>query len=95
MNRDAIQQNRDPIGYTKRTRRYPAPSGNQVVTPKLVNIPQRPQSNSANQFPRIESGSDATPEQIAEDLMLENLMRIESQVNLLRFVIFSNFTKQP
>uniref|UniRef100_A0A914I4C9 Uncharacterized protein n=1 Tax=Globodera rostochiensis TaxID=31243 RepID=A0A914I4C9_GLORO len=24
MNKDAIQQNRDPIGYTKRTRRYPA-----------------------------------------------------------------------
>ncbi|KAE9412350.1 hypothetical protein Angca_008721, partial [Angiostrongylus cantonensis] len=23
MNRNAIQQNRDPIGYTKRTRRYP------------------------------------------------------------------------
>lgn len=23
MDRNAIQQNRDPIGYTKRTRRYP------------------------------------------------------------------------
>uniref|UniRef100_A0AAF5CTY0 Nuclear receptor domain-containing protein n=1 Tax=Strongyloides stercoralis TaxID=6248 RepID=A0AAF5CTY0_STRER len=29
MNRNAIQQNRDPIGYTKRTRRYP----------KLENVP--------------------------------------------------------
>ncbi|RCN39962.1 zinc finger, C4 type [Ancylostoma caninum] len=38
MDRNAIQQNRDPIGYTKRTRRYPpikrVESGSEECSPK-------------------------------------------------------------
>ncbi|KAI6177136.1 Nuclear hormone receptor family member nhr-10 [Aphelenchoides bicaudatus] len=77
MNREAIQQNRDPIGYTKRTRRYPPVNGAQPASVKSVSKP-------SNQFPNMSAGIDATPEQIAEDSMLESLMRVESQVNLVR-----------
>lgn len=48
MNRGAIQQNRDPIGYTKRTRRYPPI--NEVE--KAINRPKQP------------SQIETTPEQI-------------------------------
>lgn len=45
-------------------------------------------STANSQFPRVNSDADATPEQITEDLMLENLMRVESQVNLVRYQYF-------
>jgi hypothetical protein len=83
MNKDSIQQNRDPIGYTKRTRRYPSVNASQVSASKTI-----PKSTSNNQFPQMSSSADATPEQKTEDMMLENLMRVESQINLVRYQSF-------
>ncbi|KAL3092201.1 hypothetical protein niasHT_023760 [Heterodera trifolii] len=48
MNKDAIQQNRDPIGYTKRTRRYPSDR-------------QPRQKQQSKQSPMTDSSDGANP----------------------------------
>lgn len=81
MNREAIQQNRDPIGYTKRTRRYP--QINQSV--KSANVPQlKSQTSTISNSQFFPTNPEMTPEQISEELMLENLMRVECHVSLVR-----------
>lgn len=75
----AIQQNRDPIGYTKRTRRYPpvksTSTNNMGVSPSMA----VPQSQSPQQ-----SVNELTAEQMAEDVLLTTLMQVENQVEKLR-----------
>ncbi|KAL3094449.1 hypothetical protein niasHT_025925 [Heterodera trifolii] len=51
MNKDAIQQNRDPIGYTKRTRRYPSDR-----QPR-----QKHQQQQSKQSPMTDSSDGANP----------------------------------
>ncbi|KAI6215355.1 hypothetical protein M3Y94_00376100 [Aphelenchoides besseyi] len=83
MNREAIQQNRDPIGYTKRTRRYPPVAVGPLLPTKANSQINSPRVQSTTPSKQKTNG-DCTPEQVAEDLMLENLMRVESQVNIVR-----------
>lgn len=76
----AIQQNRDPIGYTKRTRRYPvvkAPTTTVIASPGSFGSPDvcSPISGSV---------SESSVEQQREDDLLERLVHIERQCELLR-----------
>src|SRR5690606_3068984 len=75
----AIQQNRDPIGYTKRTRRYPAIKSVAAVTPIL------PSSiSNGNRAHSIDSNDPWSPEQQAEDILLQNLMEVETHIEKIR-----------
>uniref|UniRef100_A0AC34QKG8 Uncharacterized protein n=1 Tax=Panagrolaimus sp. JU765 TaxID=591449 RepID=A0AC34QKG8_9BILA len=79
MDPKAIQQNRDPIGYTKRTRRYPASKSVAAVTPIL------PSSiSNGNRQRSTESSEPWTPEQHAEDILLQNLMEVETHIEKIR-----------
>lgn len=79
-NLSAIQQNRDPIGYTKRTRRYPtvkAPPMTVIGSPVSFGSPTvcSPVSGSV---------SESSVEQQREDDLLERLVYVEQQCELLR-----------
>jgi nuclear factor 4 len=73
MNKEAIQQNRDPIGYTKRTRRYPPVKS--IAPNNLLSQCQDSPTQSVNEI---------TPEQVAEDLLLQQLQTVESHVKTIR-----------
>lgn len=76
MDPKAIQQNRDPIGYTKRTRRYPTIKSVAAVTPVL------PSSLSNGNKASLNEGSAI--EQRAEDILLQNLMEVETHIEKIR-----------
>jgi len=79
MDPKAIQQNRDPIGYTKRTRRYPAIKSVTAVTPIL------PSSiSNGTRAHSIDSNDPWSPEQQAEDILLQNLMEVETHIEKIR-----------
>ncbi|KAI6239057.1 Nuclear hormone receptor family member nhr-10 [Aphelenchoides fujianensis] len=67
-----------PLATRKRTRRYPPLNTGPLAGGKIA-APARSQSTSLSQ-----ADGDIPPEQIAEDLMLDNLMRVEGQVNMVR-----------
>uniref|UniRef100_A0A0M3ISR6 Nuclear receptor domain-containing protein n=1 Tax=Ascaris lumbricoides TaxID=6252 RepID=A0A0M3ISR6_ASCLU len=69
MDRSAIQQNRDPIGYTKRTRRYP-----------LV----KPSSTSTDENSPGRTINETTAEQLVEDQLLETLIEVERKCKKIR-----------
>ncbi|KAI1729057.1 zinc finger, c4 type (two domains) domain-containing protein [Ditylenchus destructor] len=71
MNREAIQQNRDPIGYTKRTRRYPP-------------IKSQSSGSGIHQDSPLQSVSETSPEQSVEDAMMQDLMTVESNLKIVR-----------
>uniref|UniRef100_A0A914ULC0 Uncharacterized protein n=1 Tax=Plectus sambesii TaxID=2011161 RepID=A0A914ULC0_9BILA len=81
MDRQAIQQNRDPIGYTKRTRRYPV-----VKAPSSMTVIASPGSfgSPAVCSPLSGSVSESSVEHLREDDLLERLVHIERQSELLR-----------
>jgi hypothetical protein len=81
MDPKAIQQNRDPIGYTKRTRRYPATKIVATVPPVITNNAQT--SNPVSIEPIDPTWN---PEHQAEDILLQNLMQVERHIESIRLV---------
>jgi nuclear factor 4 len=79
MDPKAIQQNRDPIGYTKRTRRYPATKIVATVPPVITNNAQT--SNPVSIEPIDPTWN---PEHEAEDILLQNLMQVERHIESIR-----------
>lgn len=79
MDRGAIQQSRDPIGYTKRASRYPR--ANRIQPPSLKNTPTVQNLHTTRIISSLNGG---TSEKTAADLMLEKLTRVETQINLAR-----------
>lgn len=103
----AIQQNRDPIGYTKRTRRYPplkVAGGNGANANRSIDRHSAcpndlhksfvdGERNNSGQSESPQSVFEVTPEQISEDRLMESLMKVESQISIIRYfslVIFLN-----
>uniref|UniRef100_A0A1I7ZD25 Nuclear receptor domain-containing protein n=1 Tax=Steinernema glaseri TaxID=37863 RepID=A0A1I7ZD25_9BILA len=81
MDRNAIQQNRDPIGYTKRTRRYP-PVKNVASVPKTdLSLAS---SIAVDQGSPTQSVVEMTPEQLAEDHLLQALKETEEKLAVVR-----------
>ncbi|TKR77080.1 hypothetical protein L596_018119 [Steinernema carpocapsae] len=83
MDRNAIQQNRDPIGYTKRTRRYPPVKS----VPQIYSKPDMSLASSiaiANQGSPQQSVNEMTPEQLAEDQLLTSLKDTEEKLAIVR-----------
>lgn len=78
----AIQQNRDPIGYTKRTRRYPPIK--QILLKENTIIEQN-SSLSTSPFQ-----NDATnllnKEHLNEDGLMQLLMQVEINVEAIRLI---------
>uniref|UniRef100_A0A915DV99 Nuclear receptor domain-containing protein n=1 Tax=Ditylenchus dipsaci TaxID=166011 RepID=A0A915DV99_9BILA len=78
MNREAIQQNRDPIGYTKRTRRYPPIKSAQAIPSTSLGFVEDSASNSNS------LGDENSPESIAEDMLMQELMDVEKNLKVVR-----------
>lgn len=83
MDPKAIQQNRDPIGYTKRTRRYPAAKLVATLPSLAASIAQT--SNTSLSTEPVDPSWN--PEHLAEDILLENLMHVEKHIESIRYVI--------
>uniref|UniRef100_A0A0N4ZWQ4 Nuclear receptor domain-containing protein n=1 Tax=Parastrongyloides trichosuri TaxID=131310 RepID=A0A0N4ZWQ4_PARTI len=100
MDRNAIQQNRDPIGYTKRTRRYPKIENVPTVKSLLVNnndnnickannipINNQPLSNQSTSNVTCKCNMtpiENTPESREEDNLFLRLIELESIMDKLR-----------
>ncbi|CAD5222099.1 unnamed protein product [Bursaphelenchus xylophilus] len=79
MRRDAIQQNRDPIGYTKRTRRYPPVKQIDISSPSISNPGSSSPLNIVSPIlsqPKLEGNY--------EDEIFNDLCRVEKYINPLR-----------
>lgn len=82
MDRNAIQQNRDPIGYTKRTRRYPPIKR---VESSDECSPQAGAAQVRNFIPsQTQRNKIQNPAEAAEDAFLLYLAKIEQSCNKLR-----------
>ncbi|CAD5216230.1 unnamed protein product [Bursaphelenchus okinawaensis] len=91
MRRDAIQQNRDPIGYTKRTRRYPPIKSVDHHSPAISNPGSSGSSVinvvSPEQQTLLQSHVNIVTPQVTsvyDDELFNNLCRVEQYVNPLR-----------
>uniref|UniRef100_A0A0K0DMP0 Nuclear receptor domain-containing protein n=1 Tax=Angiostrongylus cantonensis TaxID=6313 RepID=A0A0K0DMP0_ANGCA len=83
MNRNAIQQNRDPIGYTKRTRRYPR------IRP-LESSEECPPKSKYLESSLLTNLSFQTSNDSTEDAFLMYLTRIEQLAQYLRLSQFTS-----
>uniref|UniRef100_A0A7E4W9D9 NR LBD domain-containing protein n=1 Tax=Panagrellus redivivus TaxID=6233 RepID=A0A7E4W9D9_PANRE len=80
MDPKAIQQNRDPIGYTKRTRRYTNIKSGSTAAP----IVPRSQPGSNESRLSTESHNALVAEHLAEDALLQSLMQVERDIEKIR-----------
>uniref|UniRef100_A0A914DVY7 Uncharacterized protein n=1 Tax=Acrobeloides nanus TaxID=290746 RepID=A0A914DVY7_9BILA len=82
MDPKAIQQNRDPIGYTKRTRRYPPIKNVSTSSNSSLLSPGNP--HSVETHSPQESVMEVKTEQMLEDFLFHRLCAVEVHVEKLR-----------